>query len=285
MVRQKPGRSGNQKSPQSPISEQKWHDPSVIWSSIAINKIVNGAVPPEPTGRLTHQFLFVSIHTNQSVWYEPSPFHPPGNRRRERGGPPLAPARCGRAGHPDQGLRRHHGRRCLRGGGGDQGQLFPPFQEQGSDGAGCGGALEPCHRQPVRAGTPSALPDPRDRVLAYLDLRKALIRGAPPEFTCLLGTMVQETFETWPRLRQACDAGILGHAQTVARDLALAKALYAPHAPGTPRPWRCSPRPRCRAPSSWPRRRAAPTSCSRASITCDSMSRTCWAPMTRRLPP
>jgi TetR/AcrR family transcriptional repressor of nem operon len=129
------------------------------------------------------------------------------------------------------------------------------------------------------------LPDPRDRVLAYLDLRKALIRGAPPEFTCLLGTMVQETYETWPRLRQACDAGILGHAQTVARDLALAKALYAPHATWTPRTWRCSPRPRCRAPSSWPRRGAAPTSCSRASITCDSMSRTCWAPMTRRLPP
>jgi TetR/AcrR family transcriptional repressor of nem operon len=78
------------------------------------------------------------------------------------------------------------------------------------------------------------LPDPRDRVLAYLDLRKALIRGAPPEFTCLLGTMVQETFETWPRLRQACDAGILGHARTVARDLALAKALYAPHATWDP---------------------------------------------------
>jgi TetR/AcrR family transcriptional repressor of nem operon len=78
------------------------------------------------------------------------------------------------------------------------------------------------------------LPDPRDRVLAYLDLRKALIRGAPPEFTCLLGTMVQETYETWPRLRQACHGGILGHAQTVARDLALAKALYAPHATWNP---------------------------------------------------
>jgi anionic cell wall polymer biosynthesis LytR-Cps2A-Psr (LCP) family protein len=41
MVRQKPGRSGYQKQPRSPISEQKWHDPSVIGPSIAIKKIVD----------------------------------------------------------------------------------------------------------------------------------------------------------------------------------------------------------------------------------------------------
>ena len=79
-----------------------------------------------------------------------------------------------------------------------------------------------------------ALPDPRDRVLAYIDFRRALICGTPPEFTCLLGTMVQETFDTWPSLRQACDDGIQAHANTVARDLALAKALYAPDGPWDP---------------------------------------------------
>ncbi|MBL8311069.1 MAG: TetR/AcrR family transcriptional regulator [Burkholderiales bacterium] len=73
--------------------------------------------------------------------------------------------------------------------------------------------------------------DPRERVLAYLDFRARLLQGAPEDFTCLLGTMVQETFATHPVLRDACERGIRGHAATVATDLALAKARYAPDAP------------------------------------------------------
>ncbi len=76
--------------------------------------------------------------------------------------------------------------------------------------------------------------DPRDRVLGYIDFRKAILRGEPPEFTCLLGTMVQETFETWPRIRDACNDGITSHARTVAMDIALAKARYAPDAAWDP---------------------------------------------------
>jgi len=72
--------------------------------------------------------------------------------------------------------------------------------------------------------------DPRDRVLAYLDLRATILQGELPDFTCLLGTMVQETFETHPRIRDACHAGISSHAQTVAIDIAAAKARYAPDA-------------------------------------------------------
>ncbi len=75
------------------------------------------------------------------------------------------------------------------------------------------------------------LADPRDRVLAYLDLRAEILHGELPDFTCLLGTMVQETFETYPRIRDACNAGISSHAQTVAVDIAAAKAIYAPNAP------------------------------------------------------
>jgi TetR/AcrR family transcriptional regulator, transcriptional repressor for nem operon len=74
------------------------------------------------------------------------------------------------------------------------------------------------------------LADPRDRVLAYLDFRKELLRGEAPDYTCLLGTIVQETYGTHPRLREACDAGIAAHAATVARDIAAAKALHAPEA-------------------------------------------------------
>ena len=74
------------------------------------------------------------------------------------------------------------------------------------------------------------LADPRDRVLAYIDLRAEILQGALPDFTCLLGTMVQETFETHPRIREACEAGISSHARTVAVDIAAAKTTYAPNA-------------------------------------------------------
>ena len=73
--------------------------------------------------------------------------------------------------------------------------------------------------------------DPRDRVLAYIDLRAEILQGELPDFTCLLGTLVQETFETHPRIRDACNAGISSHAHTVALDIAAAKAMYAPTAP------------------------------------------------------
>jgi TetR/AcrR family transcriptional repressor of nem operon len=72
--------------------------------------------------------------------------------------------------------------------------------------------------------------DPRDRVLGYIDFRKSLLEGRAEEYTCLLGTLVQETFATHPRLRDACNAGISAHARTVARDIAAAKALHAPEA-------------------------------------------------------
>ena len=65
---------------------------------------------------------------------------------------------------------------------------------------------------------------PLDRVLAYLEFRAALIRGTTAEFTCLVGTMVQETFATSPAIRDACWASIAGHAATLEADLAAALA-------------------------------------------------------------
>ena len=78
------------------------------------------------------------------------------------------------------------------------------------------------------------LTDPRDRVLGYIDYRAALLTGELPDFTCLLGTMVQETFETHPAIRDACRHGIELHAAAVAVDLAEAKAKYAPQADWSP---------------------------------------------------
>jgi TetR/AcrR family transcriptional repressor of nem operon len=66
------------------------------------------------------------------------------------------------------------------------------------------------------------LPDPVDRLLAYVDFRKAILQRELPEFTCLLGTMVQEAYETHPSIREACDTHISEHAGTLAADISLA---------------------------------------------------------------
>jgi TetR/AcrR family transcriptional repressor of nem operon len=76
--------------------------------------------------------------------------------------------------------------------------------------------------------------DPRDRVLAYVDFRGALLQGEVADFTCLLGTIVQETWDSHPALRDACRNGIELHAETLVRDIADAKAKYAPAADWSP---------------------------------------------------
>jgi TetR/AcrR family transcriptional repressor of nem operon len=81
------------------------------------------------------------------------------------------------------------------------------------------------------AGAPyQVISDPRERLLAYLDFRAQLVRGAAPEYTCLLGTLVQETFSTHPALRAACGEGIERHARTLESTIEAAKARYAPDA-------------------------------------------------------
>jgi TetR/AcrR family transcriptional repressor of nem operon len=72
--------------------------------------------------------------------------------------------------------------------------------------------------------------DPLDRVLAYVDFRRDILRGELADFTCLLGTMVQEAYESSPKIRKACDAAISSHAATLEHDIAEARKLYAPHA-------------------------------------------------------
>jgi TetR/AcrR family transcriptional regulator, transcriptional repressor for nem operon len=74
------------------------------------------------------------------------------------------------------------------------------------------------------------VPDPRERILAYIDFRAQIVQGDLASVTCLLGTMVQETFDTHPAIRAACREGIEGHAQTLVPMIAEAKALYAPDA-------------------------------------------------------
>ena len=76
--------------------------------------------------------------------------------------------------------------------------------------------------------------DPLERLLGYVDFRRAILQGELPDFTCLFGTMVQETYDSNPAIRAACDRHITAHADTLARDIAEAKKLYAPDAPWSP---------------------------------------------------
>ena len=68
--------------------------------------------------------------------------------------------------------------------------------------------------------------DPLDRILAYVAFRKSIIAGELPEFTCLVGTLVQEAYVSSPAIRAACGDSILGHAATLARDIEAARRKY-----------------------------------------------------------
>ena len=61
--------------------------------------------------------------------------------------------------------------------------------------------------------------DPLDRVLGYIDFRRAILQGGLPEFTCFVGTMVQEAYGSHPAIRDACARSITGHAQTLEADI------------------------------------------------------------------
>jgi TetR/AcrR family transcriptional repressor of nem operon len=75
------------------------------------------------------------------------------------------------------------------------------------------------------------LDDPVDRLLGYVDFRAAILTGPTCEFSCLLGTFVQELYETHPAIRAACEAHLGDHVAALAKDVAEAKARYAPDAP------------------------------------------------------
>ncbi len=77
--------------------------------------------------------------------------------------------------------------------------------------------------------------EPRARLLAYIAFRDSIITGELAEFTCLLGTLVQETFQTHPSLQHHCQLGIQSHALTLLPTIKAAKILHAPKAKWSPR--------------------------------------------------
>lgn len=77
--------------------------------------------------------------------------------------------------------------------------------------------------------------DPVERILAYIDFRKELLRGEISDFTCLAGTMLQEVHTSHEAIRQACAASITDHAATLESDIAAAMAEHGVRQEFTPR--------------------------------------------------
>jgi TetR/AcrR family transcriptional repressor of nem operon len=75
-----------------------------------------------------------------------------------------------------------------------------------------------------------AEPNPLARIHGYLEFRAQLLSDEPSEFTCLLGTLIQETYSSHPDIRVACDEGLASHVANLVRDLELAKEKYVPDA-------------------------------------------------------
>jgi TetR/AcrR family transcriptional repressor of nem operon len=72
--------------------------------------------------------------------------------------------------------------------------------------------------------------DPLERLLGYVAFRGEILLGELPDYTCLLGTLVQETYATHPEIRAACDRGMSRHIAELSRDIEAAKRRYAPKA-------------------------------------------------------
>ena len=72
----------------------------------------------------------------------------------------------------------------------------------------------------------NGLPDPLDRVLAYLDLRRQLLAQPIAGFSCVAGTTVQETFESSPAIRAAAGESIRSGVEHVRPHLAAALAAH-----------------------------------------------------------
>lgn len=68
--------------------------------------------------------------------------------------------------------------------------------------------------------------DPLDRVLGHIDFRLAMIAGAAEDYSCFVGTMVQEAFATSETLRAASGASIAAYAERLAEDFQQAIDLY-----------------------------------------------------------
>lgn len=77
--------------------------------------------------------------------------------------------------------------------------------------------------------------DPLERVLGYVRFRKEILQGDLQDFTCLVGTMIQEVYNTHPEINKACYQSVFSHAESLEADITEAKNLYSPRSEWTPK--------------------------------------------------
>jgi TetR/AcrR family transcriptional regulator, transcriptional repressor for nem operon len=68
--------------------------------------------------------------------------------------------------------------------------------------------------------------DPLDRLIGHIEFRLSMLDGPAEDFTCFVGTMVQEAYNSSDPIRAACDASITAYAQRLSVDIEAAIAQY-----------------------------------------------------------
>ena len=61
--------------------------------------------------------------------------------------------------------------------------------------------------------------DPLDKLLAHIDFRAAMIDGPAEDWSCFVGTTVQEAFATSDPLREAANTSITAYGEALAEDI------------------------------------------------------------------
>ena len=70
------------------------------------------------------------------------------------------------------------------------------------------------------------LADPLERLLGHIDFRLSMLDGPAEDYTCFVGTMVQESYNSSDPIRAACDASIRAYALRLAEDIQQAIDRY-----------------------------------------------------------
>jgi len=111
-----------------------------------------------------------------------------------------------------------------------KGSFFHHFKSKDELGVAAASHWETMTERMFASAACRNLDDPLDRLYGYLDFREEMLQGELPDFTCPLGTLIQETYTTHPDLREACSEVIFSHIAELTCDIEAAKNLYAPGA-------------------------------------------------------
>lgn len=71
-----------------------------------------------------------------------------------------------------------------------------------------------------------SIDDPLERLIGHIDFRLSMLDGPVEDFTCFVGTVVQESYNSSAPIRAACDASISAYAERLARDIQPAIEKY-----------------------------------------------------------